>query len=323
MSRGYFELFLCLSLISLTMGCKPEPSGLSITPTLTVFAERPDKPSQFPKPTHVPSGMVYVPAGVTFIGADDGMEWEKPRFWVQVKPFLMDEHPVTVAEFRKFITATGYKTQAEKFGDGGVFDEESKAWLLIRGAYWAYPQGRNHAAAEDNHPVTQVSWHDAQAYARWAGKRLPSEFEWEHAARNATNSQSSYPFGDALQTGSGKYLANTWNGSFPDKNSADDGFRYTSPVGYFGKTPLGLTDMAGNVWQWCSDWKQNYADVVVGKAPNHPTEKVQRGGSFLCEPGWCHGYRVSGRSFTSPETGLMHVGFRCVKDIPNLLTNKP
>jgi formylglycine-generating enzyme len=259
--------------------------------------------------------MIYVPGGLTYIGADAGVEWERPRFWVLVKPFFMDEHPVTVAQFRQFVAATDYKTQAEQFGDAAVLDEKSKAWMLQKCAYWAYPQGRDQPPAPDDHPVTQVSWYDAEAYAKWAKKRLPSEFEWEHAARNATNSQTQYPFGDSLRDASGRYLANVWNGTFPQADAMLDGFHYTSPVGHFGKTPLGLTDLTGNVWEWCADWRQSYADVLAGKAPDHPTEKVQRGGSFLCEPSWCHGYRVSGRSFTSPETSLMHVGFRCVKDL--------
>lgn len=301
--------------------CQSEPMGHSLTPTVTVYPEKPASVSaRTPKPGTLPEGMIYVPGGLTQIGATDGQAWEKPMLWVEVKPFLMDEHLVTVAEFRRFVTATTYRTEAETYGDGAILDETTKEWALKKGANWAYPRGRNPAdlddgKAVDNHPVTQVSWNDARAYATWAGKRLPSEFEWEHAARNAVNSRTLYPFGNDLKTVGNKYLANTWNGTFPEHDDVADGFHYTSPVGHYGKTPLGLTDMTGNVWQWCADWRQPYADVIAGKAPQNPTEKVQRGGSFLCEPGWCHGYRVSGRSFTSPETALMHVGFRCVKDI--------
>lgn len=293
-----------------------EPTGHSLTPTITVYAEKPESPvSPAVKPAIAPPGMVYVPGGFTQIGAEDGREWEKPVFWADVKPFYMDEHPVTVAEFRQFIQQTGYQTEAETFGDGAILDETSKEWTLKKGANWEYPQGKDQTKALNNHPVTQVSWNDAQAYAKWAGKRLPYEFEWEHAARNAVNSRTRYPFGNELQTASGKYLANTWNGTFPQNDAVLDGFHYTSPVGHYGSTPLGLTDMTGNVWQWCEDARQSYADVIGGQPAVNPTEKVQRGGSFLCEPGWCHGYRVSGRSFTSPETALMHVGFRCARDI--------
>ncbi|GAB3222755.1 formylglycine-generating enzyme family protein [Spirosoma arcticum] len=258
-------------------------------------------------------GMVFVPGGETQIGSEEGGETEKPTFWVRVKPFWMDEHPVTVAEFRQFINATGYKTQAQTFGDGGVFSEATKGWILTKGACWHHPQGPDQSAVPDDHPATQVSWNDATAYATWAGKRLPSELEWEHAARNGRNDRTLYSFGNEL-TRQGKAMANTWNGHFPEQNNNTDGFRTTSPVGYFGKTPLGLTDMTGNVWEWCADWRSTYTDLAIGKISALEQEKVQRGGSFLCEPGWCHGYRVSGRSFTSPETPLMHVGFRCVKD---------
>lgn len=327
------HLVLVLSGILLLTACGRDPDAHTFSPGITIYAERPAAAlTSVASPTKLaaPSGMVYVPGGVTQIGSEDGQAWEKPMIWVEVAPFFMDEHPVTVAEFRQFVQATAYRTEAEKYGDGGVLDETSKQWTLRKGAHWEYPQGRSSAVndggkAPDNHPVTQVSWNDAQAYANWAGKRLPYEFEWEHAARNGVNSRTRYPFGNDLQTPGGTYLANVWNGTFPEKDAVSDGFHLTSPVGHFGKTPLGLTDMTGNVWQWCQDWRQHYADVLAGQSPNRtskpvgpavkPTEKVQRGGSFLCEPGWCHGYRVSGRSFTSPETALMHVGFRCVKNL--------
>ncbi len=265
-----------------------------------------------PKNLTIPEGMVYVAGGFTQIGTTDGMDFEQPMFWVEVKPFVMDISPVTVAQFRTFVKATNYKTYAENFGDGGYFDYKTKEWSLKKGATWQYPLGKDMSKVTDNQPVTQVSWYDAAAYAKWAGKRLPSEIEWEHAARNATNDRNIYPFGNELEQ-NGKPLANTWNGVFPEFNKNTDGFLYTSPVGFFGKTPLGLTDMTGNVWQWCENWKINYADISKGIMPTDTLEKVQRGGSFLCEPGWCHGYRVSGRSFTSPETSLLHVGFRCVR----------
>ncbi|WP_266365712.1 formylglycine-generating enzyme family protein [Tellurirhabdus rosea] len=301
----------------LVFACQSEPESRAYSSGVTLFAEKPS-PASVALPVAgrtPPPGMVLVPGGQTQIGDEAGMEWEKPLFWVQIRPFFMDEHPVTVADFRKFVETTHYRTQAETFGDGGTLNEETGQWALKAGASWHHPQGPGEPAAPDNHPVTQVSWNDAVAYARWAGKRLPSEFEWEHAARNGVNSRTKYPFGNDLQDASGNFLANTWNGRFPQHDAVADGFHHTSPVGQFGKTPLGLTDMSGNVWEWCDDWKQNYADLVAGTPPQNPTEKVQRGGSFLCEPGWCHGYRVSGRSFTSPETSLMHVGFRCVKDL--------
>ncbi|MFN8349738.1 MAG: formylglycine-generating enzyme family protein [Spirosomataceae bacterium] len=267
-------------------------------------------------PKSIPAEMVYIQGGVVQIGSDEGLEQERPSFWAKVKPFLMDVHPVTVAQFRKFVKATGFKTEAEKFGNAGIIDESTdQQWILKDGANWHHPMGPDFPAAPDDHPVTQVSWNDANAYAQWAGKRLPCEIEWEHAARNARNSRDIYPWGNDIQT-QGKYNANIWQGKFPVKNYNEDGFLYTSPVGKFGKTPLGLTEMSGNVWEWQSNLKFNYEALF--RTPTQESdlsnERAERGGSFLCEPTWCHGYRVSGRSSSTPETSLFHVGFRCVKD---------
>ena len=265
----------------------------------------------------IPTDMIYIEGGMVQIGDDAGLPQERPTFWAKVQPFLMDRHPITVAEFRKFVKTTNYKTEAEKFGNAGIIDESTdQQWILKEGANWQYPMGKDFPPAPDNHPVTQVSWNDAIAYAKWAGKRLPCEIEWEHAARNAHNSRTIYPWGDEIEE-KGQYKANIWQGTFPVKNLNQDGYLYTSPVGKFGKTPLGLTDMSGNVWEWQYNWKFNYEALFRGNSTEGDlsNEKAQRGGSFLCEPTWCHGYRVSGRSSSTPETSLFHVGFRCVKDI--------
>ncbi|WP_169704530.1 formylglycine-generating enzyme family protein [Runella slithyformis] len=269
------------------------------------------------KPKTVPTGMIYIQGGVVQIGSDEGLEQERPSFWAKVNSFWMDTHPVTVGEFRKFVQATHFQTEAEKFGNAGIIDESTdRQWILKDGANWHHPMGPDFPAAADDHPVTQVSWNDANAYAQWAGKRLPCELEWEHAARNARNSRSIYPWGNDIQT-KGQYNANIWQGKFPVKNANEDGFAYTSPVGKFGKTPLGLTDMSGNVWEWQSNLKFNYEALfrTGTRDGDLSAERAQRGGSFLCEPGWCHGYRVSGRSSSTSETSLFHVGFRCVKDV--------
>lgn len=265
----------------------------------------------------VPAGMIGIDGGMVRVGSEEGFDHERPMFWARLKPFLMDKSPVTVAEFRKFIKATDFKTQADNFGDAGVIDESTgKQWILKPGANWEYPMGKDFPKAADNHPVTQVSWNDAVAYAKWAGKRLPNEIEWEHAARNAKNSRDIYSWGNDIKDKNG-YKANVWQGTFPTVYYNEDGYPQTSPVGAFGKTPLGLTDMSGNVWEWCSNTKFNYEALF--RSVTYPTdtipEKAERGGSFLCEPSWCHGYRVAGRSNSSAETSLFHVGFRCVKDV--------
>ena len=258
----------------------------------------------------VPPGMIYVPGGVTRIGDEHGMPDERPTFAARVEPFLMDVHPVTVAEFRRFVAATSYRTDAERLGGGGVYDPIGDRWTIIAGAMWQYPSGPDGPPAPDDHPATQVSWNDATAYARWAGKRLPTEVEWEHAARGARDLRQRYAWGDSLELG-GRARANTWHGATESR----DGHLLTSPVGTYGATPLGLTDMGGNVWQWTDDWFRSYADVGSPFTPDGSSERVQRGGSFLCHRDVCHGYRVSARSHSHPATSLFHVGFRLARDL--------
>jgi len=267
--------------------------------------------TQTPLPI-APDGMVYIPGGRTEIGSDSGMPHEQPVFKASVQPFFIDRFPVTVKSYREFITATGYVTQAEKFGDAGIFNDSTRQWELQPGANWAFPLGTDDPPAPDDHPVTQVSWHDAVAYADWAGKRLPTEIEWEYAARLGSDGQ--YPWGDDLIQ-NGQFMANVWNGSFPRFNTNADGYATTSPVGQYGVNPIGLSDMGGNVWEWTQDWYRSYADRKKEFYSDSTSQKSQRGGSFLCEPGWCHGYRVSARSHSTPETALYHVGFRLVKDL--------
>ena len=264
-----------------------------------------------PVDTEAPLGMVTVPGGVTHIGSEDGMPYERPIFEAEVGPFSMDASPVTVARFRTFVERTGYETEAERFGNAGVL--VGQGWQMVDGANWKYPRGPDFAAAPDDHPVTQVSWNDAAAFCAAEGKRLPTEIEWEHAARGATDRRSRYAWGEALvEDGAAK--ANTWEGTFPIRNTAADGYAFTSPVGAFGATVLGLTDMGGNVWEWTDSWFRPYADHDRPFTLTSQSQRVQRGGSFLCNPSWCHGYRVSARSHATPETALFHVGFRCAQD---------
>ncbi len=278
----------------------------------------------------VPPEMAYVPGGTTTIGVTEGgLDHERPAFDAEVAPFLLDRSPVTVARFRQFVEATGHETQAEAFGDGAVMDQQTGQWALVPGADWRHPRGARGATPPDDHPVTQVSWDDAAAFCAWDGadegrpKRLPTEVEWEHAARGGVNDRSPYAWGDRLDDGRG-LRANTWTGTFPGGDDGADGYRDgTSPVGAFGATPLGLTDMGGNVWEWTASWYRPYplaTDGGIGPgAPAGPTgapERAQRGGSFLCHPSYCHGFRVSARSHATAESSFAHVGFRCARSLP-------
>lgn len=296
---------------------RPATYGLALLLALT--ACRGEAPGAKPTPAReaqieaeVPEGMVLVPGGVTRVGDEDGEAVERPVFAADVAPFFLDASPVTVARFRAFVERTGFVTEAERFGDAGVLVDGG--WRLVAGADWRHPQGPDAPPAPDDHPVTQVSWHDAVAFCEAEGKRLPTEVEWEHAARNARDDRRPYAWGDALADG-GRYRANTWQGAFPVRNTVADGFALTSPVGAFGATGLGLTDMGGNVWEWTADWFRPYAERERPFTPTPKSERVQRGGSFLCNPSWCHGYRVSARGHATPETSLFHVGFRCARDV--------
>lgn len=265
------------------------------------------------EPENVPEGMLYVRGGKIMIGSEEGGPQEQPVFETTVEPFLIDRSPVTVAQFRAFVQATGYRTKAEEFGDAGVLNMETKQWELRPGAYWAYPLGPEGPPAADDHPVTQISWYDATAYCQWAGKRLPTEIEWEYAARSGLNDGKQFCWGNELVE-DGQYKANVWQGFFPAYNDTSDGFLYTSPVGFFGSNPLGLTDMGGNVWEWTADVYRLYEGNPTPFKIN-PEDMALRGGSFLCDEKVCFNYRVSSRTFMSKESANFHNGFRCAKDL--------
>ena len=337
--------------VAVATGCNPEPSyataaGGPGAGEASGPARRPHALGPVPTGLALPADAVYVPGGRTLVGAEDGavgMPHERPAFEAEVAGFLLDRAPVTVVRFRRFVAATGHVTDAERFGDGGVLDRETSArtgaaaWTLAPGADWRRPLGPDGPPAPDDHPVTQVSWADADAFCRWNGAqrgfrgrgRLPTEVEWEHAARGARNAPGPYAWSgagdgpDTLEGSDGRPRANTWEGAFPVQNSGADGHLRTSPAGAFGETPLGLQDMGGNVWEWTGSWYRPYPLTAEADAASAPPpgpsgapERVQRGGSYLCNPSWCHGYRVSARSHATPETALEHVGFRCAYDAP-------
>jgi sulfatase modifying factor 1 len=257
------------------------------------------------------SEMIFFEGGAFMMGSNDGLPQESPAHNVTLKPFSIDKTPVTVEQFSIFAEAENYKTEAEKFGDSGVFNLDKQQWELLPGAYWKKPFGPNGPDAENNHPVTHISWNDALAFAQWAGKRLPSEAEWEFAARSGKNSGNKFSWGNEVSI-NGKYFANTWQGTLQAPETAD-GFMFTSPVGAFGENEAGLTDMGGNVWQWCAD---NYKAYPGSSAPisEDSNVKVIRSGSFFFDEYGDNSLTVSFRSMNSHETSLFNTGFRCAKD---------
>jgi len=287
------SLILGFCFVLFTTACQPEQKAAEIT------------------------GMVYIPSGTSTIGSTDGKEHESPPFEKEIAGFYLDKAPVTVAEFRSFIQATKHIPQDEVYGNSSVFDFQQQQWILLDGANWQYPLADITKPAEDNHPVTHVSLSDVQAYLAWVGKRLPTEFEWEHAAKLGINSNQRFSWGDSLKT-KDRYLANTWTGTFPSENTVEDGFLLTSPIGYFGANSLGLLEMGGNVWEWTSSVYQAYPNAeqsLVQKINMSPPAYTLKGGSFMCHKSYCEGYRVSGRSQTTAESSLFHLGFRGAKDL--------
>ena len=260
--------------------------------------------------------MVFIKGGSFNFGSNTGLDREKPEQEVLIQSFLIDKNLVTVEDFRSFVNSSNYSTEAEIFGNAIVYDDSVNSWQLVDGANWEYPLGKVGTIAPDNHPVTQVSWNDALAYCKSCDKTLPSEVQWEYAAseRGLKKNQLYYWGNDIVVNNN--YMCNTWASGYPDTIGFQDGFKYTSPVSHFEANSLGIFDMAGNVWEWCYNWHLPYE----GNSQIFPTElegRAQRGGSFLCNPNYCHGFRLSARSATSAESSLFHVGFRCVKNLTN------
>jgi len=263
------------------------------------------------------SSMVRLPGGVFLMGTQDGEEeGEGPIHEVKLGPFWIDKTEVTVGEFARFVEATGHKTAAEKDGSSKAYNLDVGKWVQTPGATWRHPEGAEGGAARANDPVVQVSWEDAKAYANWTGKRLPTEAEWEFAARGGLG-QARFAWGNELLP-NGKYLANWYQGEWRKNNTADDGFSGRAPVGSYPPNGFGLNDMTGNVWEWVADRHSfEYFSVSPADDPHGPTtgtERVVRGGSYLCDDSTCKGYRVASRKSHVPDTGLNNIGFRCAAD---------
>ncbi len=257
--------------------------------------------------------MVYFPGGTIKIGSVKGRDIDQPVFTATIQPFRIDKNLVTVIEFRKFVNETGYKTDADKYGNSLVFDFSTGKWNFIDGANWEFPLGRDQKSATDNHPVTHISYHDAKDYAIWAGKRLPTELEWEYAARNGKDTGHDYPWGDNLVV-DGKFLANVWQGQFKPNPDVKDDFLYTSPIGYYGETPAGLNDMSGNVWQWTETILMPYpGSSFQNRDGPDENSRVLRGGSFMYDEFGPLSNSVWFRSRNTIETSLFNMGFRCAK----------
>jgi formylglycine-generating enzyme required for sulfatase activity len=263
--------------------------------------------------------MVYLKGATFRMGTSHGTAAEGPVHEVTLKGFWMDRHEVTNLAFERFVEATGYRTEAEKIGWSGVFDTAERRWIPVSGADWRHPEGpSSDLRGRMKHPVVHVSWNDAAAYAKWAGKRLPTEAEFELAARGGL-AQKEYASGDVFEP-QGRPLANVWQGRFPERDLGRDGFRGTAPVGSFPPNALGIYDLAGNVWEWCADWfGADYYSKSPRANPTGPprgTERVLRGGSWMCSDNFCRGYRTAARNKSEPDSGLNNTGFRCVKDAP-------
>jgi len=268
-------------------------------------------------------------AGMGF--SEDG---EGPVRPVTLSPFAISCHTVSNLQFGDFVRATGYTTEAERFGWSFVFEgllaqevrsgftnrvRETPWWVAVPHAYWAQPEGPSSSIMDRlDHPVVHVSWNDAQAYCAWSGTRLPTEAEWEMAARGGLE-QARYPWGNELQPG-GEHRCNIWQGNFPDSNTRDDGYFGTAPVHAYAPNGYGLCNVAGNIWEWCEDFfSPSYHRLTSSRDPlnREPApNRAIRGGSFLCHESSCNRYRVAARSSNTPDSSASNIGFRVVRTGP-------
>lgn len=279
------------------------------------------------------SDLLELPGGIFQMGsdADEGepSDGEAPARPVRLKPFRISATAVSNRDFAAFIKATAYVTYAEEAGTSFVFagllpDDfpptrgvaDAPWWREVEGAFWRHPEGPgSNIESRLDHPVTHVCWHDAHAYCEWAGLRLPSEAEWEYAARGGLIDKR-FPWGDEL-TPEGEHRCNIWQGRFPFENTGDDGFIGTAPVKSFAPNGFGLYNTSGNTWEWCADWFGNrHPDFLLSNptGPLQGTRRAIRGGSFLCHESYCFRYRVAARSSNEPVATTSHMGFRCAAD---------
>jgi formylglycine-generating enzyme len=282
--------------------------------------------------------MVRLDGGPFLMGTDtlEGFpaDGEGPIRKVAVDPFFIDLYPVTNQQFREFVRATHYKTEAERFGWSFVFqghlspDDQLRVvedrvlgaewWCKVRSADWQHPEGPDsNIDSRGLHPVVHVSWNDAARFAIWAGKRLPTEAEWEYAARGGLE-QKLYPWGNDL-TPDGTHLCNIWQGEFPTCDTAEDGFAGTAPGDSFRPNGYGLHTITGNAWEWCADWFHPSFHLVGTRSnpvgPMGGSSKVIKGGSYLCHKSYCNRYRVAARTSNTPDSSTTNMSFRCVRDV--------
>ncbi|GAA2797322.1 formylglycine-generating enzyme family protein [Saccharopolyspora taberi] len=285
-----------------------------------------------PKPRH--NRMAALPGGRFRMGTEDDVGYpadgEGPVREVELAPFAIETTTVTNAQFATFVKDSGYVTEAERFEFSFVFAgfldprlERASAvvhaapwWRAVAGAFWKAPEGPgSDITKRQNHPVVHVSWNDATAYCEWAGVRLPTEAEWEYAARGGLD-QRRYPWGDEFTPG-GRYQANTWQGDFPGVNTGEDGYLGTAPVKSFRPNGFGLHNVVGNVWEWCADWFSRDFHVTGPRSnptgPEDGTARVMRGGSHLCHDSYCNRYRVAARSSNTPDSSAGNIGFRVAR----------